>query len=374
MLDNKAIIVVLGMHRSGTSAITRGLKVLGASFGHHLMPVDAGSCNPKGFWEDQDIVNLNDEVLHFLGHGYYTLEPIYPAALNLSFLADFKLRAVKLLTEKMSKIDCFALKDPRMSRLLPFWRSVFEDLKLDVKYVIASRHPMSVVQSLAKRDNFSHEKSYLLWFEHVLFGLMETQGQTRIVVDYDRMMENPKRELSRVAKALDLTLDEHHPDFIEYTQEFLDATLTHTQYKPEDLSKEPLMTQEIITLYQLVYQCATDQILVNSKAVTQILNQLSITLKNNHLFLYYLKTIESKLQDSDERITYGDEQIAHRDEQITHRDEQITHLSYTLKHSDEQIALLTHAFRSSYSYRLGYYLLHPWKVSQVLMRKLRAIV
>ena len=94
----------------------------------------------------------------------------------------------------------------------------------------------------------------MLWFEHVLWSLTETQGQTRVVVDYDRMMENTERELRRIAKAFQFKFDEQHPDFIEYTTQFLDKNLTHTQYKREDLSEVRLIAQEIVTLYQLVYQ------------------------------------------------------------------------------------------------------------------------
>ena len=183
----------------------------------------------------------------------------------------------------------------------------------------------------------------MLWFEHVLWSLTETQGQTRVVVDYDRMMENTERELRRIAKAFQFKFDEQHPDFIEYTTQFLDKNLTHTQYKREDLSEVRLIAQEIVTLYQLVYQCATEQILVSSEAVTQVLNSLKITLKNNHMFLHYLKQLECKLPEKD-------------------------------KCHQEEMALLTHEFRRSYSYRLGYYLLHAWQIPQRIMSKLKFMV
>jgi hypothetical protein len=55
----KKIIVVLGMHRSGTSALTRGLSTLGVGLGDTLHP--AGSDNPTGFWEDRDIIAFNNK-------------------------------------------------------------------------------------------------------------------------------------------------------------------------------------------------------------------------------------------------------------------------------------------------------------------------
>ena len=59
---NNRLIVVLGMHRSGTSAVTRGLKVLGVSLGETLYGAMAG-VNEKGFWEDIHLNALNVEML-----------------------------------------------------------------------------------------------------------------------------------------------------------------------------------------------------------------------------------------------------------------------------------------------------------------------
>ncbi len=48
------LIVVLGMHRSGTSVLTRAMETLGANLGSRLMPAAAGN-NDKGFFEDIDV-------------------------------------------------------------------------------------------------------------------------------------------------------------------------------------------------------------------------------------------------------------------------------------------------------------------------------
>lgn len=71
-MEKKEIVVVLGMHRSGTSAITRSLKVLGVDLGGRLLPAEAG-INDKGFWEDVDITAFNVDLLHALGHDWHTL-------------------------------------------------------------------------------------------------------------------------------------------------------------------------------------------------------------------------------------------------------------------------------------------------------------
>lgn len=74
-IENKKLIVVLGMHRSGTSAITRGLQVLGVNLGDNLMPPVEGN-NAKGFFEDLDLNALNVELLQTLRSDWDYLSPI----------------------------------------------------------------------------------------------------------------------------------------------------------------------------------------------------------------------------------------------------------------------------------------------------------
>ena len=83
------VVCVLGMHRSGTSLLTRVLNLLGVGLGPegHLMPAD--KFNPKGFWEHHGIVNLNDEILETLG-GTWRFLPKMPAGWeNDARLEDF---------------------------------------------------------------------------------------------------------------------------------------------------------------------------------------------------------------------------------------------------------------------------------------------
>ena len=63
-VNQQRLIVVLGMHRSGTSAITKSLELLGVGLGSELHP--AGFDNPKGFWEDRDCLEINERLLKHL--------------------------------------------------------------------------------------------------------------------------------------------------------------------------------------------------------------------------------------------------------------------------------------------------------------------
>lgn len=247
------IVAVLGMHRSGTSAITRGLQVMGVSLGEKLMPPSAGN-NEKGFFEDIDINNLNIDALKTIGSEWYKLSPIEVNEVQQLRSQGYMLRAVGLLKAKTEFQQVFAFKDPRVAKLLPFWNEVVDFLQFDIGYVIALRNPLSIVKSLEKRDKIAPVQSYLLWLGHILESLRGSVGKPRVLVDYDHLMQSPDMELSRIAGALGLTINQL--ELSAYKSDFLDAALRHTVYDPNDLVLDtdcpPLVREVFVTLLEVV--------------------------------------------------------------------------------------------------------------------------
>lgn len=228
-MDVRRIVVVIGMHRSGTSVVTRGLRVLGVDLGDRLMPASPG-INEKGFWEDLDLHALSEDLLGHLGRTWHDVTPIPEAALTGSGAAPYVSRAVDLLRDKMRESRLFGFKDPRTARLLPFWRRVFEVLGVEASYVIALRHPNSVADSLAARNGFDAEKSHRLWLQHMAASLQGSAGRLRVVVSYDRLMDDPAGQLQRIADLLRLEFDAGSTEFAEYAGEFLDDGLRHWRH------------------------------------------------------------------------------------------------------------------------------------------------
>ena len=245
-------LIVLGMHRSGTSAITRGFKVMGVELGDNLMPPVANE-NATGYWEDLDIKALNSEMLHAIGSDWHYLTPIQSDDIEVLRKKGYFLRAGKLLRKKIGESPVFGFKDPRVAKLLPFWKVVFSQCQLDVSYILTLRHPLSVVMSLAKRDGFEAEKSYLMWLGHVIVSLSETAGEKCILIDYDHLMQSPDFELKRLAKKLDLKIDS--TELQNYKTAFLDKELRHTVYDLNDLLVDdacpPLVWEIYVTLMEV---------------------------------------------------------------------------------------------------------------------------
>lgn len=201
-LSNTSLIV-LGMHRNGTSAIAGLLSKLGVELGHRLLP--PAEENPHGFWEHPEIVACHDRLLSAFGSSWsdpFSLPPKWwsqpPAAACRSELEI-------ILRRDFSDRPLFCVKDPRMSRLLPMWKPLLHDLGCDVRYLIICRHPWECAQSLTKRNGFPEAKSYLLWLDHVVAAESDTRDSKRAFLLFDELLDNPRQAIHRLGKNLEIT-------------------------------------------------------------------------------------------------------------------------------------------------------------------------
>ena len=222
-LGRRPCLLVLGMHRSGTSALARGLMVFGASLGDELLP--ALPCNPRGFFEDRDIYACDKSLLAALGLTWASPEAIGPHRLLELASGEAGQMAAALVRAKVEGRVLPAFKDPRMSRLMPFWRPVLGAAGLAPRCLIALRHPEAVARSLARRDGMEAEAAHALWLRYTLDAVDGSSGLPRLVVGYERLLAAPGRELARMGHALGLAVDT--AALAGFTRDFLDAGLCH---------------------------------------------------------------------------------------------------------------------------------------------------
>lgn len=260
------LIVVLGMHRAGTSAITRALEVLGVSLGNNLMPA-IEHVNPKGFFEDLEVNALNIEMLSTVGSDWFTVSPISKSQLDLLKQRGFLKLAADLIQKKCRNTLMFGIKDPRISKLLPFWNQVFDALEYDVAFVLALRNPLSIAKSLEKRDGLQSSHSYLLWLGHMLESIRGSADRPRLVVDYDQLIQSPDVQVKRIASTLDLTIDESALQ--AYATDFLDSGLRHATYANEDLLTEPSCPILVSEIFYWLRQASNEQISLEDKRFTE---------------------------------------------------------------------------------------------------------
>ena len=249
-MTKKRVVIVLGMHRSGTSAIARGLKALSIELGDNLLPPVEGN-NDRGFWEDRDIYRLNERLLAKCASGWDRLSRLDEPLLLQDAFAPERREAAILLDRKTSKSPVFGFKDPRTSILLPFWKCVFEDLALEQSCIVAVRNPFEVAESLFKRDKLDPEIGLGLWLKYSWSSIVHSASMPRIAVSYSRLVEDPGGELARVASAFGLSAPSPaSPEFIEYAGEFLSQELRHNRVSDNEVLRAQTIPPPIPDLYQ----------------------------------------------------------------------------------------------------------------------------
>jgi GT2 family glycosyltransferase len=340
--QKKKLIVVLGMHRSGTSVITRGLQVFGVELGDQLMPANA-SDNPTGYWEDLDVNALNIKILEALRSDWQRVTPIDADDVTFLCKKGFLLKAVELLRKKSSGTLSFGFKDPRLSLLLPFWREAFKNCAdLEVIYVITARNPLSVVMSLGKRGvNPIH--GYLMWFSHVLESLKSTWGEKHVVVDYDKLLADPSHELGRIAKSIGLEID--FKALYAYEINFLRKDLRHTFYKNSDLAYDISCPQIIREIHAETEKISAD--FINSDLQKKIaqwcgeLNRVGAFLRLIDENRRYLSISNERVEELNSAVCTRDGQISNLRRAVEERESEIEGLIKTITERDGQIASLS---------------------------------
>ena len=222
--------LVLGMHRSGTSATAQLLALAGAHLPRNVMPGD--SHNAKGYFEPWKIAMFNDQRLRAAGGAWDDIFAFPHRALPRPSERDWLARAGALFDEEFAGSARPLLKDPRITALLPFWREVLDNGEVALRCVISVRHPLAVAGSLARRDGFEVEKSLLLWSAYMLAAEAYTRDLPRLFVDYDRMLADWRGEFARIQSALGPGLPPLKASAVKAIDGFLTPDLRHNDAGP----------------------------------------------------------------------------------------------------------------------------------------------
>jgi len=199
-------VVVLGMHRSGTSATAHLLGRLGLSFGGPL--VEARSDNPLGFWEHAGVVDIHNRFLEALGRRWDDSRPLQAQDFGGSAAERARAEIRSAYAEDFALEPRWVLKDPRMCNLLPLWDGVFETSAHEVLFFHVVRDPHAVAKSIAARDGLSQEKSFLLWLRHNLDGERSTRGRRRLWVSLEDFLAQPEAHMRRICEVSGLKITE----------------------------------------------------------------------------------------------------------------------------------------------------------------------
>ncbi|MFM7086890.1 MAG: glycosyltransferase [Cyanobium sp.] len=216
------IVLVTGMHRSGTSMLAGLLHACGGRVAQDLMP--ASLDNPSGYWESRSVVQFNNNLLKSLGGHWNNYAPIdrnWTVSAEASSYREEALHILEtayLLTSGNPSPSLLILKDPRLCRLLPFWLSCCEQIGFSVTVVLMIRHPIEVALSLLQRlrsETFrpaaiaSLQTSLLLWMRYNLDAIRDIGSTHLCCYDYQAFCEN--KEASILSLSTDVLAQRPYP-------------------------------------------------------------------------------------------------------------------------------------------------------------------
>jgi hypothetical protein len=197
MIDSKLCILVVGMHRSGTSAVTRVVNLLGAGIARDLTPPQVDN-NERGFWESETIIAIHDELLAALGAAWDYSFQLPNNWLQSNFARQAKRKLAERIENDFADSRTLVVKDPRIARLLPLWLELLDELQIEPLLVIPFRNPLEVAASLGQRQAFSPQKSLLLYLWSYLETEAASRGRPRLFIGYDSLLADWRSFATRI--------------------------------------------------------------------------------------------------------------------------------------------------------------------------------
>src|SRR5262249_32788244 len=129
--------------------------------------------------------------------------------------------------QEFGEAPLFVLKDPRMCRLLPLWTRVLDRVGARPGYVLLTRNPLEVADSLRLRDGLTRESSFLMWLRHLLEAERDTRGARRTFLTFASLLENWPGAMRRIAEDLGIVWPRSPEACQAEVAEFLAADLRH---------------------------------------------------------------------------------------------------------------------------------------------------
>ena len=250
----RRMLLVLGMHRSGTSALAGLLGKAGFIVPANPDIVDPN--NPTGFWEPIQIRRVHDDLIAACNSSWE--DPLLPV---LRWLPERIEPAIDLLWGALAEdfpdipADAVAVvKDPRQCQLMPLWNELLKRRALAVQVLLLLRRPEAVAASLSRRDQLPQDRALLLWLSHTLEAELHSRGQPRLVLSYEALLRDPAAVLSACQKLAGLPEQPLSP---ELQAQWIRPELNHAAKPLQEAADGDV--QELQVLATAVYEALCNE-------------------------------------------------------------------------------------------------------------------
>ncbi len=238
-------VAIIGMHRSGTSMLSRMLNICGLDLGAEADMIPAQETNPRGHWEHARIVDINKRILAHFG-GTAEDPPVLPERwFERPELQPLYQEASAFVAETFGQATAWGWKDPRTTLTAPFWRRIVPGLR----FVVCVRNPLDAASSMVARNHITTRHGMGLWQHYTEEALRNTRPEERIVTLYEDYFPNYRQALAPVLAFLGMPSVAQGSPQDDALREYVDAGLKHYSHTLDDVLQSP----ETFTVTKLLY-------------------------------------------------------------------------------------------------------------------------
>jgi GT2 family glycosyltransferase len=252
-LDNRAVLI-LGMHRSGTSALARVLNLMGADLGADLLPPAAD--NQTGFWEHQQISHIHDRIYESLGCDWTKVSAFPDRWWERPEIEEYRRELRQVIARDFSGVPLWCVKDPRLCAMLPIWRPLLGEMNCRPVCVLIFRNPAEVGESLAKRDGLAASRTYLLWLRSTVYAERGSRGLPRAIVTYDGLLSDWEAQVRRIGEELGIQWPVAPEAAAPQVAQFIDGAFRHHRVDNERFLADSAVPELVRRMYAAVLQAA----------------------------------------------------------------------------------------------------------------------
>lgn len=350
-------ILVPGMHRSGTSALTGILSLLDVYLGKDLMP--GNFANKKGYFENNTLFKINESVLSQINSSWDDVffDETKPERIKESD----KLKTFFVNEFQYARI--FAVKDPRLVYLFPLYEKILQELKINIKIILPYRNPVEVANSLNRRDNMPMEKGMLLWVYNFLLAEKLTRDYDRIFVNFDELITNTSEVISQISSKLSIPLGEKYKQNQRQIDEFLEPGLKHHNLSIENLSEStPKIIKNILSLSQQFNDADNANLTTKFDALREEL----FSCKK----LFYNESIVSSLTEGET----ARQTLQTKEQTLQTKEQELNHTKQSLQAAEEKLQQKEHELGKLKTEVANLYTSRSWKLTRpfrTIMNKLK---
>ena len=340
--DRKVAVLLAGMHRSGTSLVTRLLSLVGCDLPTTLMPPVPDN-NETGFWESQPVADLNDEILASAGSRWNDWRTFNPDWYGSPVAGQFRERAQAILHEQVGDSRLFVLKDPRICRLMPFWVEAVSAIGAEPVVVSPVRNPFDVAASLQARDGIDSSAGCLMWLRHVLDAERASRDLERVYLRYETLLSEVHAIVDMVGDTLGIAWPRAFSVSAQIElEEFVSPDLHHHRTDDAKILGNPRLSSWIVSSFEILDRWCRGETRENDiSKLGQIKGAFDAA---TPAFSRILAVSERVISERDGQIEGLSQTVAERDGRIeglsrtvAERDGRIEALSRTVTERDGQI-------------------------------------